>query len=89
MQQLELITISRTKSVQIGVFLRGYSGNLDIQERVNQVVGIEYEGCCWRAAMIHAYERDKVTETNGGHSMKLQVELKGPAGVLGRGTCLF
>ena len=66
-------------------FLAGLQWEPDIQERVNQVVGIEYEGCCWRAAMIHAYERDKVTETNGGHSMKLQVELKG-LGVLGRGT---
>ena len=66
-------------------FLAGLQWEPDIQERVNQVVGIEYEGCCWRAAMIHAYERDKVTEINGGHSMKLQVELKG-LGVLGRGT---
>ncbi|MEC8308315.1 MAG: LPS assembly protein LptD [Pseudomonadota bacterium] len=66
-------------------FLGGLQWESDIQERVNQVVGIEYEGCCWRAAMIHANERDKVTETNGGHSMKLQVELKG-LGVLGQGT---
>ena len=66
-------------------FLAGLQWEPDIQERVNQVVGIEYEGCCWRAAMIHAYVRDEVTEANGGHSMKLQVELKG-LGALGRGT---
>ena len=33
--------------------------------------------------MIHAYERDRVTSTEGGHYVKLQFELKG-LGVLGR-----
>ncbi len=66
-------------------FLAGLQWEPNTEERVNQVVGIEYESCCWRAAMVHAYERDQVTATNGGHSVKLQVELKG-LGVLGRGA---
>ncbi len=66
-------------------FLAGLQWEPTTEERVNQVVGIEYESCCWRAAMVHAYERDQVTATNGGHSVKLQLELKG-LGVLGRGA---
>ncbi|MEK9669583.1 MAG: LPS assembly protein LptD [Gammaproteobacteria bacterium] len=66
-------------------FLAGLQWEPNTEERVNQVVGIEYESCCWRAAMVHAYERDQVTATNGGHSVKLQVELEG-LGVLGRGA---
>jgi LPS-assembly protein len=64
--------MSPTKSDKTGASLRACNG-------------IEYESCCWRAAMVHAYERDQVTATNGGHSVKLQVELKG-LGVLGRGA---
>jgi lipopolysaccharide assembly outer membrane protein LptD (OstA) len=66
-------------------FLAGTQWEPNTEQRVNQVVGIEYESCCWRAAVVHAYERDQVTSTNGGHSVKLQVELKG-LGVLGRGA---
>jgi LPS-assembly protein len=66
-------------------FLASLQWEPNTEERVNQVVGIEYESCCWHAAMVHAYERDQVTATNGGHSVKLQVELKG-LGVLGRGA---
>ena len=55
------------------------------EQRVNQVVGVEYESCCWRAALVHAYEREQVSDTNSGHSVKLQLELKG-LGALGRGT---
>ena len=66
-------------------FLAGLQWEPNTEERVNQVVGIEYESCCWRAAVVHAYERDQVTSTDGGHSVKLQLELKG-LGVLGRGA---
>ncbi|MGB2024720.1 MAG: LPS assembly protein LptD, partial [Litorivicinaceae bacterium] len=66
-------------------FLAGLQWEPHTEERTNQVIGVEYEGCCWRAAMVHAYERDQVTATNGGHSVKVQVELKG-LGALGRGT---
>ena len=55
------------------------------KERTSQLTGIEYESCCWRAAIVHAYERDQVTSESGGHSIKLQVELKG-LGALGRGA---
>ena len=66
-------------------FLAGLQWEPNTEERVNQVVGLEYESCCWRAAVVHAYERDQVTSTDGGHSVKLQLELKG-LGVLGRGA---
>ncbi len=66
-------------------FLAGLQWEPNTEERVNQVVGIEYQSCCWRAAVVHAYERDQVTSTDGGHSLKLQLELKG-LGVLGRGA---
>jgi LPS-assembly protein len=66
-------------------FLAGLQWEPNTEERVNQVAGIEYESCCWRAAMIHTYTRDQVKATNSGHSVKLQVELKG-LGVLGRGA---
>ena len=66
-------------------FLAGLQWEPNTEERVNQVVGIEYESCCWRAAVVHAYERDQVTSTDGGHSVKLQLALKG-LGVLGRGA---
>mgnify|MGYP003563425164 FL=1 len=74
-------------SNQIGAFrvLAGLQWEPDTEERVNQVLGLEYESCCWRAAVVHAYERDQVTETNGGNSVKLQLELKG-LGALGRGA---
>lgn len=74
-------------SNQIGAFrlLAGMQWEPDTEERVNQVLGLEYESCCWRAAVVHAYERDQVTETNGGNSVKLQLELKG-LGALGRGA---
>ena len=63
--------------------LTGVQWEPSTEERINQVVGAEYASCCWRAAMIHAYERDRVTSTEGGHYVKLQFELKG-LGVLGR-----
>ena len=63
--------------------LTGIQWDPSTEERINQVVGAEYASCCWRAAMIHAYERDRVTSTEGGHYVKLQFELKG-LGVLGR-----
>ena len=66
-------------------FLTGVQWEPNTEERVNQVVGIEYESCCWRVAVVHAYERDKATSTDGGHSVKLQLALKG-LGVLGRGA---
>ncbi|MEC8693839.1 MAG: LPS assembly protein LptD [Pseudomonadota bacterium] len=66
-------------------FLAGLQWEPNTEERINQVVGIEYESCCWRAAVVHAYERDQVTSTDGGHSVKLQLELKG-LGVLSRGA---
>ena len=67
-------------------FLTGVQWEPNTEERVNQVVQIEYESCCWRVAVVHAYERDKATSTDGGHSMwKLQLALKG-LGVLGRGA---
>ena len=47
-------------------FLAGVQWEPNTEERINQVVGIEYESCCWRAAVVHAYERDKVTSTDGG-----------------------
>ena len=55
------------------------------KERVSQLTGIEYESCCWRTAIVHAFERDQVTSGSGGHSVKLQVELKG-LGTLARGA---
>ena len=66
-------------------FLAGLQWEPNTEERINQIVGIEYESCCWRAAVVHAYERDQVTSTDGGHSVKLQLELKG-LGVVGRGA---
>ena len=63
--------------------LTGIQWDPTTEERINQVVGAEYASCCWRAAMVHAYERDRVTSTEGGHYVKLQFELKG-LGVLGR-----
>ena len=66
-------------------FLAGLQWEPNSKERASQLTGIEYEGCCWRAAIIHAYERDQVTSESGGHSVKLQVELKG-LGALGRGA---
>ena len=74
-------------SNQIGAFrlLAGMQWEPDTEERVNQVLGLEYESCCWRAAVVHAYERDQRTDTNGGNSVKLQLELKG-LGALGRGA---
>ncbi|MEE2820651.1 MAG: LPS assembly protein LptD [Pseudomonadota bacterium] len=66
-------------------FLAGLQWEPNTEERVNQVVGMEYESCCWRAAVVHAYERDQITSTDGGHSVKLLLELKG-LGVLGRGA---
>jgi len=65
--------------------LTGVQWASNTEERINQVVGAEYTSCCWRAAMIHAYERDRVTSADGGHYVKLQFELKG-LGVLGRGV---
>ncbi len=65
--------------------LTGVQWAPNTEERINQVVGAEYASCCWRAAMIHAYERDRVTSKDGGHYVKLQFELKG-LGVLGRGV---
>jgi LPS-assembly protein len=74
-------------SNQIGAvrLLAGMQWEPDTEERVNQVLGLEYESCCWRAAIVHAYERDQVSETNSGNSVKLQLELKG-LGALGRGA---
>jgi len=74
-------------SNQMGAFrvLAGLQWEPDTEKRVNQVLGLEYESCCWRAAVVHAYERDQVTEANGGTSVKLQLELKG-LGALGRGA---
>ena len=63
--------------------LTGVQWEPSAEERINQVVGAEYASCCWRAAMIHAYERDRVTSGDGGNYVKLQFELKG-LGVLGR-----
>ena len=63
--------------------LKGIQWDPSTEERINQVVGAEYASCCWRAAMVHAYEYDRVTSTEGGHYVKLQFELKG-LGVLGR-----
>ena len=62
-------------------FLAGLQWEPDSEERVNQIAGIEYEACCWRAALLHAYDRNQVTSGNGGHSVKLQVELKGLGGL--------
>ena len=53
--------------------------------RINQIAGLEYESCCWRVAIVHAYERDERTTSDGGHSTKLQVELKG-LGTIGQGA---
>lgn len=53
------------------------------ETRLNQVLGFEYESCCWRMALVHAYEHDETSDTDGGTSVKLQLELKG-LGALGR-----
>ena len=53
--------------------------------RVSQVMGIEYDSCCWRAALVHAYEQDNRTTTASGQTTKLMFELKG-LGTLGQGA---
>ena len=53
--------------------------------RVSQVIGIEYDSCCWRAALVHAYEQDNRTTTASGQTTKLMFELKG-LGTLGQGA---
>ncbi len=65
--------------------LAGFQWEPHTEERVNQIVGFEYESCCWRAALVHAYERDQVDATNSGYSVKVQLELKG-LGALGQGA---
>ncbi len=65
--------------------LAGLQWEPNSNERINQIVGVEYESCCWRAAIVHAYERAQVTSASGGHSLKLKVELKGLSG-LGHGV---
>lgn len=66
-------------------FLAGLQWEPDNRERVNQILGTEYVNCCWRAAMVHAYERDRMTTSDGGHSVKIQFEMKG-LGALGNGV---
>ncbi len=75
-------------SQQFGMQWRGLFGlqwEPNTEQRVNQVMGVEYESCCWRMALVHAYEREQASATNSGNSVKLQLELKG-LGALGRGT---
>jgi LPS-assembly protein len=75
-------------SQQFGMQWRALAGiqwEPNTEQRVNQVLGVEYESCCWRMALVHAYEREQAGETNSGNSVKLQLELKG-LGALGRGT---
>lgn len=74
-------------SNQIGLnwrVLAGIQWAQATQERTNQVLGFEYESCCWRGAVVHAYERDQVTLKNSGNSIKFQLEFKG-LGATGRG----
>ena len=75
-------------SQQLGMQWRALAGlqwEPNTEQRVNQVLGVEYESCCWRMAVVHAYEREQAGDTNSGNSLKLQLELKG-LGALGRGT---
>ncbi|MGA1207555.1 MAG: hypothetical protein ACO31Z_07300, partial [Litorivicinaceae bacterium] len=53
--------------------------------RISRVVGLEYESCCWRTALVHAYEQADRTSTSGGQTTKLMFELKG-LGALGQGA---
>lgn len=53
--------------------------------RISQVLGLEYESCCWRTALVHAYEQADRTTTSGGQTTKLMFELKG-LGALGQGA---
>ena len=65
--------------------LAGLQWNPSQETRINQLFSLQYESCCWRVGAVHAYESDKRTSDDGGHSIKLQLELKG-LGVLGRGA---
>lgn len=49
----------------------------DENNLVHQIVGFEYESCCWRAALVHVYEEEKQVDDNSGNSLKIQIELKG------------
>ena len=84
MQQPELIAISRTSQSKLAFSCGVTVGNPISKNESTKSLALNTRAVVG-TAMIHAYERDKVTEINGGHSMKLQVELKG-LGVLGRGT---
>jgi len=65
--------------------LAGLQWNPADETRVSQVLGLEYDSCCWRAALVQAYEQDSRGTSTSGYTTKLMFELKG-LGTLGQGA---
>lgn len=59
----------------------GYVYNHETRASERFALGLEYESCCWRAALVKGYDRQE--DGSGAHNVTLQVQLKG-LGQIGR-----